>query len=405
MNYANTLKISVNALKRNKFRAFLTMLGIIIGVGSVIVMLAIGQGSKQSIREEMSGMGTNLVFVMPGGDFRGGVRGARDDAQSLEMTDVEAIRTHCDAVSAISPQVNSSGQVVYGNQNWPTSIYGVNADYLSIRKYELKSGRIFTDQEVKTFAKVCILGQTVVENLFGEEEPIGQSIRFNSIPFKIIGVLEEKGESGMGQDQDDIMLTPYTTVQKRILSITYINSISASAASEELNDAAIEQITETLRRTHKLKDGDDDDFHVRSQSELVETFSSVSDMMTILLGAIAGISLLVGGIGIMNIMFVSVTERTKEIGLRLSVGGKESDIMMQFLIESILLSVTGGIVGILLGFLTGKILSAIVGWAVVIMWPAVFLSFAVCTAIGVFFGYYPAKKAANLNPIDALRYE
>lgn len=406
MNYRNTLKIATNALQRNKFRAFLTMLGIIIGVASVIAMLAIGQGSKKSIQDQMSGMGTNLIFAMPGSEERGGVRLGNSDAQNMKLSDVEAIQNDCPSISAVSPQVRASGQAVYGNKNWPTSVYGVNDQYLDIRKYKLEEGRTFSEREIKTYAKVCLIGQTVVENLFEKgEDPIGQSIRFNNIPFKVIGILEDKGENGMGQDQDDLMLSPYTTVQKRILSITYIQGIFASAKSEDLNDAAIDELTQTLRRTHKIKEGEEDDFRVMSQSELVQTFTSISDVLTVLLGAISGISLLVGGIGIMNIMYVSVTERTKEIGLRMSVGGRSDDIMMQFLVESILLSVAGGTIGILLGILTTQIVASMMNWPVVIMTSAVVFAFAVCSAIGIFFGWYPARKAASLNPIDALRYE
>ncbi len=406
MNYINTLKISLTALLRNKFRAFLTMLGIIIGVASVIAMLAIGQGSKKSIQDEMAQMGTNLIFAMPGSEQRGGVRMGNSDAQSMKLSDVDAIRRECAAISMVSPQVRSSGQIIYRNNNWPSTIYGVNEDFLDIRKYTLSKGRIFSKHDIQTYAKVCVIGQTIIENLFEDNSnPIGQTIRFNNIPFKIIGILEEKGENGMGQDQDDLILAPYTTVQKRILSITHIQGIFASAASEEQNDLAIEQLTETLRKAHKIKDGEEDDFRVMSQSEMVQTFTSISDMLTILLGAIAGISLLVGGIGIMNIMYVSVTERTKEIGLRLSVGGREFDILMQFLIESILLSISGGTIGILLGVLITKLVSTIMNWPVLIMTSSIVLSFLVCSAIGIFFGWYPARKAAKLNPIDALRYE
>jgi putative ABC transport system permease protein len=406
MNYSNTLKIATNALRRNKFRAFLTMLGIIIGVASVIAMLAIGQGSKKSIQDQMSDMGTNLVFAMPGSEQRGGVQMGGSDAQTMKLSDVEAIEKDCPAISAVSPQVRASGQMVFGNKNWPSSIYGVNEKYLDIRKYEISSGRVFTEQEVKTYAKVCLIGQTVIENLFTDgTDPIGQTVRFNNIPFKVIGVLEGKGENGMGQDQDDLMLSPYTTVQKRILSITHIQGIYASAATEDLNDTALEQLTETLRRTHKIKEGEADDFRVMSQSELVQTFTSISDVLTALLGAISGISLLVGGIGIMNIMYVSVTERTREIGLRLSVGGRGSDIMMQFLVESILLSVAGGAIGILLGVLASYVVASLMNWPVVVMTSAIVFAFGVCSAIGIFFGWYPARKAAGLNPIDALRYE
>jgi len=406
MNYRNTVKIAVNALRRNKFRAFLTMLGIIIGVASVIAMLAIGQGSKKSIQDEMSSMGTNMIFIMPGTDQRGGIRMSASEMQTLKLTDVDEILKSSPAVTAVSPMVSSSGQAVVGNNNWPTSVYGVNNEYLGIRKYEIETGRNFTDREVKTYAKVCLIGQTIVENLFPNgESPIGQSVRVGTVPLKIIGVLAEKGENGMGQDQDDLIIAPYTTVQKRMLAITYIQSIFASAASEDLNEEAIAQISETLRRTHKLKAGAADDFSVRSQAEMVQMFSSVSDMMTILLGAIAGISLLVGGIGIMNIMYVSVTERTREIGLRLSVGGRGNDILMQFLIESILLSVSGGVIGILLGLGTSTTVSSLMNWPTVVMPSSVIFAFVVCTIIGVFFGWYPARKASGLNPIDALRYE
>jgi len=327
------------------------------------------------------------------------------DAQSMKLSDVEAIEKDCPAISDVSPEVRSSGQAVVGNQNWPTSIFGVNNKYFNIRKYTIGSGRSFTENEINTYAKVCLVGKTVVTNLFGKINPIGQTVRFGNIPLLIIGILGEKGENGMGQDQDDLIMAPYTTVQKRILAITHIQSIAASAASESLNAAAIDQLTKSLRSSHKLKDKAADDFQVRSQSEMVQTFSSISDIMTALLGAISGISLLVGGIGIMNIMYVSVTERTREIGLRLSVGGRGNDIMMQFLIESILLSVFGGIIGISLGIIATKVMSSILNWPVVITTISVVMAFLVCSAIGIFFGWYPARKAASLNPIDALRYE
>ena len=406
MNYTNTVKISVNALKRNKFRAFLTMLGIIIGVASVIVMLAIGQSSKQSIRDQMGSMGTNLIMVMPASQQRGGVMMGNTSAQNMTINDVAAIEKECPSISAVSPEVRSSGQAVVGNSNWPTSVYGVNDQYFSIRKYTIKTGRSFSDREIQTYAKVCLVGQTIIEKLFtGNADPIGQTIRFKGIPLMIIGVLTEKGENGMGQDQDDLIIAPYTTVQKRILAITYIQSIYSSAVSEEKNSEAISQVTASLRKNHKLKDGEIDDFQVRSQAEMVQTFSSVMDVLTLLLGAIAGISLVVGGIGIMNIMFVSVTERTREIGLRLSVGGRANDIMMQFLIEAVLLSVFGGIVGITLGISLTYLVTTLMNMSFVIMPTAVGMSFLVCSAIGIFFGWYPARKASNLNPIDALRYE
>ncbi len=405
MNYINSMKIALNALKRNKFRSFLTMLGIIIGVASVIVMLAIGQGSKKSIQDQMASMGTNLIFAMPGSEQKGGVRMGSSDAQNMKLSDIDAIEKDCPAISDVSPEVRASGQAVNGNQNWPTTIYGVNNKYFSIRKYTIGTGRSFSENEIQTYAKVCLVGQTVVENLFGKNDPIGQSVRFKNIPLLIIGVLGEKGENGMGQDQDDLVIAPYTTVQKRILAITHIQSIAASAVSESQNNAAITQITRSLRNSHKIKEGAEDDFRVRSQSEMVQTFSSISDIMTVLLGAISGISLLVGGIGIMNIMYVSVTERTREIGLRLSVGGRGNDILLQFLIESILLSVFGGVIGISLGILATQLMSSVMNWPVVITTISVVMAFLVCSAIGIFFGWYPARKAASLNPIDALRYE
>ena len=406
MNYTNLTKIATTALKRNKFRAALTMLGIIIGVGSVIAMLSIGESSKQSIREEMSDMGTNMIFVMPGSQHRGGVMMGNSNAKSLTLSDVEMLRKEAKNITEISPQVSTSGQAVNGNNNWPTTIYGVDQSYLDIRKYELEDGRIFTDKEIKSLAKVCLIGQTVIENLFPKgSDPVGQTIRFGGIPLKVIGVLKEKGENGMGMDQDDMIIAPYTSVQRRMLAITHIQSIYASAVSEEKSDAAISEIETILRAQHKLKEGDDDDFQVRSQAEMVQMASSVSDMLTILLGAIAGISLLVGGIGIMNIMFVSVTERTREIGLRMSVGGRGIDILMQFLIEAVLLSILGGIIGIIFGVSLSYLATTLLNMPFVIMTQAIALSFLVCSIIGIFFGWYPARKASNLNPIDALRHE
>lgn len=406
MNYLNLTKISWGALMRNKFRAFLTMLGIIIGVASVIAMLAIGQGSKKSIQDQMSSMGSNLVFVAPGSQQRGGAQMGNSNAQSLTLNDVKAVEDQAEYISAVSPEVRSSGQVVFGNSNWPTSIYGSNGEYLSIKKIEIESGRIFTDREINTMAKVCLVGKTVVDELFGEgADPIGQTIRYKNIPLKIIGVLSERGNNSFGQDQDDMLLAPYTTVQKRILAVTHIQSIVTSAVSEEKTDAAIAELETILRKQHNISNPMDDDFRVMSQSELVKTFSSISDILTALLGAISGISLLVGGIGIMNIMYVSVTERTREIGLRMSIGGKGSDILMQFLIESTMLSVLGGVIGILLGYGASAIIGSVMGWPIEVMTNSVVLAFLVCSAIGIFFGWYPARKAANLNPIDALRYE
>ena len=406
MNYSNLVKIAKNALLRNKFRAFLTMLGIIIGVASVIAMLAIGQGSKKSIQDQMSSMGSNLVFIMPGSQQRGGVMMGNSGSQSLKMTDLEAIKLQCENISAISPEVRTNGQAVFGNANWPTSIYGSNAEYLGIKKFSVESGRVFTDKEITSLAKVCLVGKTVAGKIFPKGvDPVGQTIRFKNIPMKVIGVLSEKGQNSFGQDQDDLLIAPYTTVQRRFLAIDFIQGIYTSAISEDKTDAAIAEMQAVMRNQHKISKPEEDDFRVMSQSELVKTFTSISDILTTLLGAIAGISLLVGGIGIMNIMYVSVTERTREIGLRMSIGGKGLDILMQFLIESTMLSVVGGIIGIGLGYLISSVVGSLMGWPVVIMTESVVVSFLVCAAIGIFFGWYPAKKASNLNPIDALRYE
>ncbi len=406
MNYSNLFRIAINALIRNKMRAFLTMLGVIIGVASVIAMLGIGQGSKKSIEDSVSGMGANMIMVFPGSMQRGGVSLGNTTAKALTLDDVRAVADNCPSVQWVSPEVRGSGQAVAGSENKPTVIYGVDLDYLKIKKIEVKSGRLFTDAEIKNSAKVCLLGKTVVTELFGANaDPVGATIRFKNIPFRIIGILSEKGQSQFGQDQDDIIISPYTTIQKRVLAITYIQGIYASAISETASPVAVEEMKAILRTQHKIKVGEDADFEVRSQEELVTTFSSISNVLTILLGAIAGISLLVGGIGIMNIMYVSVTERTREIGLRMSIGGKGNDILMQFLTESTLISVVGGILGILLGIGASSLIGKIMNWPIAIMPEAVILAFAVCTVIGVFFGWYPARKAAGLDPIDALRYE
>jgi putative ABC transport system permease protein len=406
MNYTNLFRIAFRALVRNKLRAFLTMLGIIIGVASVIAMLAIGEGSKQKMRKQISSMGTNMVMIMPNFQRRGGVSLGASSSMALKYTDVQALRNEASAISAVSPEVVASGQVIYSNQNTQTTIYGVSEEYLGIKKLEVLSGRFFNTNEIKDMSKVCILGQTVVTNLFGTKaDPVGLSIRIKNLPFLIIGVLKDKGESGMGQDQDDLILAPYTTVQRRLAAIDYINGIFASAVSEEKSPKAIEEVTEILRRTHKLKESADNDFRVMSQSELLKTITSITDIMTYLLGAIAGISLLVGGIGIMNIMFVSVTERTREIGLRMSIGGRGKDIMKQFLSESIILSILGGVLGVLFGYLLARLAGSLMSSQAIVKTQSVVLAFIVCFVIGVFFGWYPARKAANLNPIDALRYE
>lgn len=385
MSITNLFKIALRAIAANKLRSFLTMLGIIIGVASVITMLAIGQGSKKSIQKQISEMGSNMIMIMPGQDMRGGVRQDASSMETLKLADYEALKDQCKYISAISPVVNSSGQFINGNNNTPSTIYGINTDYLTIRQLSVEDGEMFTDEDIKASAKVCVVGKTVVDNLFPDgSDPVGKVIRFNTIPFRIVGVLKSKGYNSMGMDQDDLVLAPYTSVMKRILA---------------------------LRTQHKLKDataeseGDEDDFNIRSQEELASMMNSTTDLMTILLACIAGISLVVGGIGIMNIMYVSVTERTREIGLRMSVGARGIDILSQFLIESILLSVTGGIIGVLIGIGATYGVNIFAKWPVYIQPWSVLLSFCVCTATGVFFGWYPAKKAAMLDPIEAIRYE
>lgn len=406
MNLANLFKIAVRALANNKLRGFLTMLGIIIGVASVITMLAIGQGSKKSIQAEISEMGSNMIMIQPGGDMRGGIRQSADNMETLKLKDYEDIVNETRYVSAVSPSVNSSGQAIYGANNTPTSVYGISPGYMEIRRYKVQDGEMFTEQDINTAAKVCLVGKTVVDNLFPNgENPVGKIIRFQKLPFRIVGVLESKGYNSMGMDQDDLILAPYTTIQKKILAITHLQGITCSALKEEYTEQAIDEITEILRRNHKLKDTDDDDFTIRSQQELSSMLTSTTDMMTVLLAAVAGISLVVGGIGIMNIMYVSVTERTREIGLRMSIGAKGIDILAQFLIESVLISVTGGLIGVFLGVGSSLLVNIVAHFPIYIQPWSVLLSFIVCTATGIFFGWYPAKKAALLDPIEAIRYE
>lgn len=406
MNLTNLFKIALRALANNKMRGFLTMLGIIIGVASVITMLAIGQGSKKSIQAEISEMGSNMIMIQPGGDIRGGVRQEASSMETLKLEDYQNIVDETRYVAAVSPSVNTSGQVIYGANNAPTTIYGISPDYMEIRRYQVEDGEMFSDQDIAVAAKVCVVGKTVVDNLFpGGENPVGKVIRFQKLPFKIVGVLESKGYNSMGMDQDDLILAPYTTIQKKVLAITHLQGITCSALKEEYTEQAIDEISEILRRNHKLKADEEDDFTIRSQQELSSMLTSTTDMMTVLLAAVAGISLLVGGIGIMNIMYVSVTERTREIGLRMSIGAKGIDILSQFLIESILISVTGGLVGVIFGVGSAIIVNQVAHFPIFIQPWSVLLSFIVCTATGIFFGWYPAKKAARLDPIEAIRYE
>ena len=406
MNGTNLFKIALRALANNKLRAFLTMLGIIIGVASVIAMLAIGQGSKKSIQQQISEMGSNMIMIHPGAEMRGGVRQDPSAMQTLKLDNYEKLSEECTYLSGISPNVSSSGQLVAGSNNYPSSVSGVSIDYLNIRQLSVEQGEMFTENDIRTAAKVCVIGKTIVDNLFPDgSDPIGKVIRCNQIPMRVVGVLKSKGYNSIGQDQDDVVLAPYSTVMKRLLAQTYLGGIFASALTEDMTEEAVEEITSILRREHKLKATDDDDFTIRTQQELSSMLNTTTDLMTTLLACIAGISLVVGGIGIMNIMYVSVTERTREIGLRMSVGARGVDILSQFLIEAILISITGGLIGVIIGCGASFMIKAIAHWPVFIQPWSVLLSFAVCTVTGVFFGWYPAKKAADLDPIDAIRYE
>ena len=376
MNGTNLFKIALRALNNNKLRAFLTMLGIIIGVASVITMLAIGQGSKKSIQAQISEMGSNMIMIHPGADMRGGVRQDPSAMQTLKLTDYEALRNETNFLAAVSPNVSSSGQLIAGNNNYPSSVSGVGTDYLEIRQLSVENGEMFTEADIQTSAKVCVIGKTIQDNLFpGGEDPVGRIIRFNQVPFRVVGVLKSKGYNSMGMDQDDVVLAPYSTVMKRLLAQTYLSGIFASALTEDMTDNATDEITEILRRNHKLKESDDDDFTIRSQQELSTMLNSTTDLMTTLLACIAGISLVV------------------------------VDILSQFLIEAILISITGGIIGVIIGCGASLIVKGVAHWPIFIQPWSVFLSFAVCTVTGVFFGWYPAKKAADLDPIEAIRYE
>ena len=405
MNLNNLFRIAWRAILLNKTRTLLTMLGIIIGVGSVITMLAIGEGSKKSIKENISKMGTNMLNIRPGAGMFGGVRN-NSDMQSLKLTDYLALKKEAKLLKYVTPVVSGNGQAIVGANNWPTSIYGVNTEYLPIREWEVEEGAMFGQDELDNLSKVAVIGRTIQKNLFPDgDSPIGQTIRFKNIPFKIIGILAAKGESNFGQDQDDIIIAPYTTVQKRVLAQTYLQSIVASAISENEAENAVNEVKKILERTHNIAANQENNFNVFSQQELISTFSSTSEMLTVLLVAIASISLIVGGIGIMNIMYVSVKERTKEIGLRMAIGAKGKDILAQFLIESVLISITGGVVGVVLGLLATYVVNTFIGWPVSITLYSIVISFLVCTITGVFFGWYPARKAAELEPITALRYE
>ncbi len=407
MSIKNLLKVAITAILSNKFRSFLSMLGIIIGVAAVIIMMAIGQGSKESVRSELSKMGTNLLTIRPGAERRGGVRRDPSSMQTLKPADYEAIKAYASLAKDISPEVTNSGQVIYGAKNTNTTIYGESPEYMNIKLWDVEKGEGFDEEDIRKSSKVCVVGTTVVEELFGSKDYncIGKTIRFKSIPFRIIGVLKTKGYNNWGMDQDNVIIAPYTTVMKRISAQTYFNSINVSALSEELSEAAIEEITNIIRRNHKLKDDAENDFTIRSQQEMMETMSSTMDTITVILVVAAAFSLLVAGIGIMNIMLVSVTERTKEIGLRMSVGARGVDIMSQFLIESIVISLTGAILGVLLGYGGSWLAKTFFAMPSSVPLWSVGVSFCVCAFIGVFFGYVPARKAALMDPIEAIRYE
>ncbi len=408
MSYVNLLKVALRAILSNKFRSFLSMLGIIIGVAAVIIMMAIGQGSKESIKSELGKMGTNLLTIRPGADQRrAGVRPDPSSMQTLKNEDVEAIRREATLVTHISPEVSSSGQVIYGNKNTSATLYGESPDYMEIKKWELLDGECFTEEDCNKSAKVCLIGTTVVEELFGDKNYncIGKVIRFKSIPLRIIGILKSKGYNSWGMDQDNLLIAPNSMVMKRVVAQTWYSSIVASAVSEEMSEDAIEELKEILRRSHKLSEGAEDDFRIYSQQEMMSTMSSTMDSVTFILGVAAAFSLLVAGIGIMNIMLVSVTERTKEIGLRMSVGASGICIMMQFLIESIMISLTGALIGVVFGYAGAY---AARTWLLIpcqVPFWSVWLSFVVCVFIGIFFGYLPARKAARMDPIEAIRYE
>ena len=407
MSIKNLLKVAFTAILSNKFRSFLSMLGIIIGVAAVIIMMAIGQGSKQSVRADISKMGTNMLTIRPGAEMRGGVRRDPSEMQTLKMQDYESILSEASLSTHVSPEISTGGQAIYGAKNTQTTVYGESPEYIDIKQWVLKEGDCFTEEDVRKSAKVCLVGTTIVEQLFGDKDAnvIGKVIRFKSIPFRIVGVLKSKGYNSWGMDQDNLIIAPYTTVMKRIAAQTYFNSIVVSAVSEELSEQASDQLVTILRHSHKLNDDQENDFTIRSQQEWMETMSSTMDTITIILVVAAAFSLLVAGIGIMNIMLVSVTERTKEIGLRMSVGARGVDIMSQFLIESILISLTGAFLGIALGYGGSWIAKSFMGLPSEVPLWSVGLSFSVCAFIGIFFGYVPARKAARMDPIEALRYE
>lgn len=405
MRYLQILKVAYRALTRNKMRSSLTMLGIIIGVGAVIAMVGIGQGAKRMIDAQVASLGDNLVTVFSGSHFRHGARSAAGTITNLTDEDAQAILDNCPAITRVTPRVRTGAQIIAGNLNWASQVEGYNPEFVYIRSWPVVSGTFFTDQDVRGATKVCVLGKTVVDNLFPGQDPVGDIIRINKLPFRVLGVLSSKGQNAFGRDQDDVVIVPYTTAQKKLIGITHVQYIMASAVDRTQIDLAEDQITQLLRQKHKIPPGEDNDFTVRTQLDLASVAGSTSGIMTVLLGAIASISLLVGGIGIMNIMLVSVTERTREIGIRMAVGARGRDILIQFLVESVVLCLIGGIVGIMLGVATSQVISGVLNWPVFVSVPAVALAFFFAAFVGIFFGFYPARKASLLDPIEALRYE
>ncbi len=407
MDLLNIIRVAFRALVRNKMRAALTMLGIIIGVSAVVAMVSIGQGAQATVQAQIDSIGTNLLFVSAGAQNVSGVRSGTGDSgtNTLTVEDLDAIKREVPSVSMVTPAVNARGQLVAGNTNWNTSIQGVSEQYPDVRKWSVQSGEFFTDADVKTAARVLVIGQTIADNMFAGGDPIGQTIRVQNLPFRVVGVMVRKGQDAQGRDQDDVAFSPYTTVQKKILGSPRLQIAYVSAVSPDATYTAQQQITELLRQRHKLNANDPDDFTVRNMSDIAEAANQTNNTMTMLLACIAGVSLLVGGIGIMNIMLVSVTERTREIGIRMAIGARSSAVRSQFLIESVVLSLTGGLFGILLGVAASLAIPKILGWPTLISTMAIIGSVIFSAAVGIFFGYYPARKAAALDPIDALRYE
>jgi len=405
MKWKNLIKVAFKSIVKNKMRTLLTMLGIIIGVAAVIVMVAIGKGAEQRIQNQIASMGTNLIMVFPGSMQQRGVHMGPDQGVRLTLDDADKVKKNSTLLDAVSPVVRTGVQVIGGSGNWSTAVWGGSEEYLKIRDWKMSSGEFFSAADVRAQNKVCVIGQTIVKNLFANEDPIGQQLRLRNVPFKVIGVLKERGQSAFGQDQDDVIIAPYSTVYYRLSGEPHINQILARAASLDQMTQAQAEITTIMREAHKIQEGQDDDFTVRNQTDIASTAEETTKVLTILLASIASISLLVGGIGIMNIMLVSVTERTHEIGIRMAIGARSRDILVQFLIEAIVLSLSGGLIGVLIGFIATYIVHLATEWNTVIAPANVILSFGFAGAVGVFFGYYPARKASSLNPIEALRYE